>query len=40
MANSVDLDQMPYSTPSVQGLDCLLGPVCPNIYSKYINIIK
>ena len=30
MTNSVDLDQMPHSVASDQGLHCLLKLVCPN----------
>ena len=35
VANSVDLDEMPHSAASHQGLHCLLRPVCPNIYGNY-----
>ena len=35
MANSVDPDETPHSAASHLGLNCLLRPVCPNIYGKY-----
>ena len=37
MANSVDPDQMPHSVASELGLNCLLRPVCPNIFGYYGN---
>ena len=38
MANRVASDQMLHSVPSDVGLLCLLRPVCPNIYGKYVKI--
>ena len=35
VANSVDPDETPRSAASHLGLNCLLRPVCPNIYGKY-----
>ena len=37
VANSVDPDEMPRSAASHLGLHCLLRPVCPNTYGKYVN---
>ena len=33
VANSVDPDRMLYSTAAHLGLQCLLRPVCPRIYT-------
>ena len=40
MANSVDPDQTPQNAASDLGLHGLLRPVCPNMWSKYGNLIK
>ena len=38
VANRADPDEMPQFAASHQGLRCLLRPVCPNTYDKYITL--
>ena len=36
--NWLDADGTPHSVESLLGLHCLIRPVCPNTYGKYIKI--